>query len=105
MDNLPIKPIPIPSIRFIFPNGLYRTIPILWNCRGIRTAKDGQRPHAFKFIGCTPEVITEEFIDWYFTMVLPCLSTNAFMYQVSITTAPQELQSILKLPQGVEYVQ
>ena len=93
---------PVPSIEFIFPDGCSHTMSILSLCHGL--TKDGKRPHAFRFIDCDSLVVTEEFIDWYFDMVLPCLSTNPFMYRFSIATAPQELQAILKLPQEVEYV-
>ena len=93
---------PIPSIVFIFINGHSHTMPILGLCRGL--SRDGQRPHAFKFIDCTPEVITDEFIDWYFSMVLPCLNTNPFMYRLSIATTPKNFQQILALPQETEHV-
>lgn len=100
MNDLTTKVIePIPSIELIFPNSVSYTLPILGLCRGL--SRDGQRPHAFRFIDCTPEVVTEEFIDWYFHMVLPCLDTNPFMYRFSIATAPLNFQEILALPQGI----
>ena len=100
MDNLPIKP--IPYIEFIFPDGHSYKMVILELFRDLRKA--GQRPHAFRFINCDYLVADEEFLDWYFEIVLPCLNTNPFMYRFSIATAPEELQSILKLPMEVEYV-
>ena len=96
MNDLPTKLAePIPSIEFIFTDGYSHVMPILCLCRGLK--KDMQRPHAFRFIDCDESVVTEEFVDWYFNMVLPCLNINPFMLQVSLITTPQNFQEILAL--------
>ena len=96
MNDLPTKLAePIPSIEFIFTDGYSHVMPILCLCRGLN--KDMQRPHAFRFIDCGESVVTDEFVDWYFNMVLPSLNINPFMRQVSLITAPQNFQQLLAL--------
>lgn len=82
-----------PYIKFIFPNGDTVTKPIMSNIRGL--TRNQHRPVGFNFINCTNDLITDKFIDWFFSIVLPALHTNAFIYKVCVSNSPEKFQQRL----------
>ena len=54
----------------------------------------------FEFVNCTNLHITETFMSWFTEQFLRSVRTDEFMFQVSMSTAPTDLQDRLTKLQG-----
>ena len=83
-----------PHIQFsIHPNGTPIKIALYSNVKGYSIAK-------FEFINCSNFRITENFMSWFTQQFLMSGHTDDFMFQISMSTAPADLQHRLTQLQG-----
>ena len=82
-----------PHIKLTTSDGKIHTRMFYFNVRSHRIAN-------FEFINCSNFRITENFMGWFTDQFLPKVQIDDFMFQVSMSTAPSELQHRLTQLQG-----
>lgn len=55
----------------------------------------------FEFINCSNFHITENFMSWFIDQFLPQVQSDDFMFQISMSTAPADLQHRITQFQGI----
>lgn len=81
-----------PHLIITLPNGREVQEP-LFNVRGYHIVK-------FRFVNCENLRITEHIMSWFTEEFLPQVRTDDFMFQVSMSTAPADLQHRLTQYKG-----
>ena len=70
---------------------------LYFNPRGYHITK-------FEFVNCSNFRITENFMSWFIYQFLPQVQSDDFMFQLSMSTAPADLQHRLTQFQGTPNV-
>ena len=74
-----------PHIKVTTSEGRPHQRSLYFNPKGYRITK-------FEFVNCANFRITENFMGWFTQQFLPSVHTDDFMFQVSMSTAPADLQ-------------
>ena len=80
-------------IKLNFPNGNYARRPLMSDLRGFNIK-------SFEFVNADNYRVTENFMRWFMDEVVPQASRDPFLFKVSMSTAPQDLQDYIKQLQG-----
>lgn len=83
----------IPHIKVTTSEGRPHQRSLYFDTKGYRITK-------FEFVNCSNFRITENFMSWFTNQFLPQVRTDDFMFQLSMSTAPADLQHRLTQFQG-----
>lgn len=83
----------IPHIKITISEGRSYQRSLYFNPRGYHITK-------FEFVNFSNFRITENFMSWFTEQFLPSVHTDDFMFQVSMSTAPADLQHRLTQYKG-----
>ena len=82
-----------PHIKLTASDGRIHTRMFYFNVNGYGITK-------FEFVNCEDFTITNGFMSWFTNQFLPQVHTDEFMFQISMSTAPADLQHRLNQFQG-----
>ena len=69
-------------------------------CKSLYFNPKGYRITKFEFVNCANFRVTENFMSWFTEQFLPKVHTDDFIFQLSMSTAPADLQHRLTQLQG-----